>query len=394
MAQRIFELPGIQDLTKEQETVRALSKTGQHLVIGGPGTGKSVIALLRARRHASAKEPHLFLVYNKLLQEASCHLGSQKINCQQWMSWFLKIFRNITGHEVPRMEPEPGSTFRAVDWDAADTILSLDHLDSSSRPEYLIIDEGQDMPPEFYHTLIRLGFENFFVVADQNQQIVSGQNSSRRDIELALGLNHKKVIELKENYRNTRAVAELASAFYTRERASPPLELPRKIADLERIPIVFTYKPSQFPHMIDRILKMADREPHQLIGVIAPNNTVRLKYHDELKLRLDKNNLDNANLYIRTYCYQNRFPVHFNKGGIMVINAQACKGLEFDHVFIVDIDEYRYPLESDDTIKRSFYVMVARARNNVFLLQQQGRYCPVKNILPEDNMVLEAYPKY
>ena len=69
MAQRLFELPGIQDLSKEQETARALPKKGRHLVIGGPGTGKSVLALLRARRHANAKEPHVFLVFNKLLPE-------------------------------------------------------------------------------------------------------------------------------------------------------------------------------------------------------------------------------------------------------------------------------------------------------------------------------------
>jgi hypothetical protein len=38
---REFNLPGIQDLSKEQEDVRARPKQGQHLIIGGPGTGKS-----------------------------------------------------------------------------------------------------------------------------------------------------------------------------------------------------------------------------------------------------------------------------------------------------------------------------------------------------------------
>ena len=36
-ATRKFELPGIQDLTKEQELIRALPKAGQHLIVGGPG---------------------------------------------------------------------------------------------------------------------------------------------------------------------------------------------------------------------------------------------------------------------------------------------------------------------------------------------------------------------
>ena len=52
MAKRKFELPGIQDLSKEQEAARALPSEGQHLIVGGPGTGKSVLALIRGRRHA------------------------------------------------------------------------------------------------------------------------------------------------------------------------------------------------------------------------------------------------------------------------------------------------------------------------------------------------------
>ena len=53
MARRKFELPGIQDLGKEQEAARALPREGQHLIVGGPGTGKSVLALIRARRQGA-----------------------------------------------------------------------------------------------------------------------------------------------------------------------------------------------------------------------------------------------------------------------------------------------------------------------------------------------------
>ena len=40
MPKRKFELPGIQDLSKEQEAARVLPKKGQHLIVGGPGTGE------------------------------------------------------------------------------------------------------------------------------------------------------------------------------------------------------------------------------------------------------------------------------------------------------------------------------------------------------------------
>ena len=58
MAKRKFELPRIQDLSKEQEAARALCKEGRHLIVGGPGTGKSVLALIRARRHQRERDDY------------------------------------------------------------------------------------------------------------------------------------------------------------------------------------------------------------------------------------------------------------------------------------------------------------------------------------------------
>ena len=74
MARRKFELPGIQDLSKEQEAARALPKEGQHLIVGGPGAGKSVLALIRARRHLREDDDYIFLVFNHLLNKASSQL--------------------------------------------------------------------------------------------------------------------------------------------------------------------------------------------------------------------------------------------------------------------------------------------------------------------------------
>jgi len=50
MAKREYKLPNYGDLNKEQDKVLALPKDGQFLIVGGPGTGKSVVALLRASK--------------------------------------------------------------------------------------------------------------------------------------------------------------------------------------------------------------------------------------------------------------------------------------------------------------------------------------------------------
>ena len=71
---RRFVLPGIQDLSKDQDEALALPLEGQYLIIGGPGTGKSVVALLRARRLATGEKRYRILVYNHLLNGSNKHL--------------------------------------------------------------------------------------------------------------------------------------------------------------------------------------------------------------------------------------------------------------------------------------------------------------------------------
>lgn len=65
MAARNCALPNIQDLSKVQERAHLLPLDGCHLVVGGPGTGKSVLALLRTRRHHRDKggQDYVFLVF-------------------------------------------------------------------------------------------------------------------------------------------------------------------------------------------------------------------------------------------------------------------------------------------------------------------------------------------
>ena len=92
-------------------------------------------------------------------------------------------------------------------------------------PVVLVIDEGQDMPPRFYQALAEMGFEHFFVVADQNQQITD-QHSKVNDIADALDLDPDARIELRENYRNSYPVARLARAFCVGDPASPCTRLP------------------------------------------------------------------------------------------------------------------------------------------------------------------------
>ena len=67
-----------------------------------------------------------------------------------------------------------------------------------------------------------------------------------------------------------------------------------------------------------------------------------------------------------------------------MINAQACKGLEFDIAVLADIDQHSYRPDDPEPTKKLFYVMVARAQEQVILLRQSGVDSRIEEILPDD----------
>ena len=407
---RTFELPGIHELSKEAElAVRRGTGAGRGpgretgagggagagesggspkeertLVIGGPGTGKTVLCLHRAGRHRRLKEHYRFLVWNHLLHRASRQLCGEELAGETWEAWFDGVFRERTGRALPREPAEGDGDYRPIDWEAVQRFAPTRPLVPAYAP-WLVIDEGQDMPPQFYRMLVEFGYTRFFVAADQNQQITE-QHSSRLDIETELDIDTADVIVLKCNYRNSTPVARLARAFHTGDPANPPPELP-----LDRpgpVPLLLSYAPGRFPDICGRIVKLVDQNPRRLVGVIAPDNETRERYLDQLRT-VDGAVLDHGAPVIETFYGSHRPDVRFDEGGILVVNAQACKGLEFDVVVLADIDRHHVPPTDLDAVRKRFYVMVARARERVILLDQRGVNSRIDEILPDGPDVLQ-----
>lgn len=390
---RLFELPGIEELSKEQEAINYLPSEGLHLVIGGPGTGKSILALMRARLFAEQRRDYLFLVYNVLLDHASRQLYPGVRNAR-WIRWFNAEYRQLFQSNPPK----DSNDWEDIAWESVQGRI-LDQAAGRAAPlrsKFLIIDEGQDMPPEFYETLLLLGAEHIFVTADPNQSV--GKYNSRWDqLQAALGVGTDDVQYLTENFRQRQQgyhVARLAQAFYT-DPGAKPLALPAPSRASTETPWVYRYdRPGRpFDRIVEHIIARIQRNPGELIGILTANNAVRLRYIKALGFR--QNGVANpAGAAVSTYVsgmqQQQVESIHFDRGGILVINAQSCKGLEFDTVFIADIDQFRHTTDSDQT-KRLFYVMISRARERLFLLRDGTQAaCPVEDLglLPTDDTLL------
>ncbi|MCY4398374.1 MAG: ATP-binding domain-containing protein [Gemmatimonadetes bacterium] len=384
---RRWELPGIDDLTKEQDAVLALPTNGRHLVIGGPGTGKTVVCLLRARRHAREGDDYTFLVWNHLLKRASESLFNGEFRANTWHSWFGTQFRVRFRKNPPKLLPSEGTTWRPIDWPEVRRLIgSLPEESGPGHLPLLVIDEGQDMPPDFYDSLNQLGFEHIFVAADQNQQI-NDQNSSLKELKDSLCVDGDDVIELTYNHRNRYSIARLARQFYTGDPASPPPDLPPR-DDTIYTPRLHYMDEATMPRIARSILRHWDHNPRRLVGVIAPNNKVRRGYFDAIRSEASTLTLDNGTPEIQTFYGRHRPDVRFEQGGILVINAQACKGLEFDTVVLADIDQHLVAETDLDRTRKLFYVMVSRARRRVAMFMNRNGRSAIEAILPKDPRIL------
>lgn len=388
-----LELPRIRELTKEQERARALPLQGQHLIVGGPGTGKSVVALLRAQRLASERSDYRFLVFNHLLHRASRALYGEGLKSDTWMSWFFKEYQRLTGQKAPLLPTENPTDFQPIDWPTTLADVRDINWDDGQPPAMpaLVIDEGQDMPPQFYECLATLGFENFYVVADQNQQITD-QNSSRQDLQDALVLDSDQVIELRRNFRNSHAIARLAAVFRPDDPASPAPDLPSagKGAGAASLPVLLEYRREQMREVAHRILIRWMNQPRCLIGVITPNNRIRSRYFEELGESSGAHMVQGRRARIETFFGTHRPDIEMDRVDILVINVQACKGLEFDVVVCADIDAHQVVTSNDrDILRKQLYVMLSRSRKQVVLLKRDGKSGPIDGLLPQDPSILQ-----
>lgn len=408
---RKFRLP--EKLTKEQDLPNDLPMQGRHLLIGGPGTGKSVVALLRAGRlvRSSKDGSHVFLAYNRLLIHYCSALSPVRINAKTWHSWLMSTWRQQMKQSCPLQALQVGSSWREIDWPAVSNMLSQAVGIAPPAASYLVIDEGQDMPKEFYWALSDLGYEHIFVAADFNQVLHPGKNSNRKDLIAALEKVPRKVVdanaakeklfdpeaivELSHNHRNPGPVARLTS-YICQSLNNPQSTCPRLRGDMRdaAVPLLFGYDPDNPKRNLDsvcrRIILTADRNPRWLIGVLSATKAMR----DTYKLALDgalpsiRQRLDHGDPRIEILDMGQQQEPDFSQGGIVLLTAHSCKGLEFDLVVIADIDTYW----NNTPNHQLFYVMVSRAIERVILLRNLTKPCPIDAILPQDPNLLKRDP--
>jgi len=340
------------DLTPAQhDCLEALPLTGNHVVNGPPGSGKSLLAAHRAVHLALTGRPTVLLTRSNLLRQLlrdtleTLAVPAAPVEAATVHGWIPRHF----GTHAART-PDGWFDWTALTHRAAAT---LDDNDTADAPPHLVVDEGQDLPPGF-HGLVRLAATSVTVFADECQRLTE-TNSTLTEIAAALGRS-TQCLGITGNHRNTREIASLAEQFHT---GGPRPDLPLRSGPL---PVVRHYAGNR--ELAADIAGMAARHPADRMGVIVGS----MRTAADLMERLERAGLAHRpQLYSSTAGSGRYRDLDLARAGVVLVHRASAKGLDFDTVVIADTETDAATDPTAAGLRMAYYVMITRARERLVL---------------------------
>lgn len=381
-----MRLPNEAQLSKEQKEVCFAPTDSTTLVMGPPGSGKTVIAIYRQNTLKKRKKRAQTLVFNHVLKG---YTGT-KSTFYSWLSeWWMECTRCRF----------PGAVINGswrYDFEKASEQARGEKkgkLAAKGNWGHIIIDEAQDFD-KHAHQFLFIVREVVFselsdhekpsmtILADENQRL-NDNNSTAEEIVGAHFLDKKNIYHLRSNYRNTRQIARLSAKFYVGLSTGIPSE-PTREGDRPRLIIT-----NDLDDAVSRIVTYSKLHQNQDIGVLVKYQTTRKKLFNKLSYRLK-----DTGMTVQTYTSDSNDEKNndatklvFDGGGsVTVLCFASAKGLEFDTVFLPELQTVPVSDESLVDTKMAIYVMSSRARDNLYMMVSDPLGTnPIWRLLPTDD---------
>lgn len=431
-------MPNSREISDEQQDIFEDAPTkGSILISGPPGTGKTVIAFMRAELLAK-KVPVKVLMYNRVLRRytenvaatiegnvssKTMHIwfpewwrahqiakpntenamfiegGLVLINCPyeeknaakalgaQWVFGRKNPYSGANGmwgipQTIFQKNPDDYSRWTGVSYDPL-TIAPFQFDWEQMRGLYqeiddencldwghLIIDEAQDFEPscfKFLHTASKqLDHGGLTILADENQRLEEERHSSLNEIRSALKLKNKpeREFQLTVNFRNTLEIAQMAAHFYV-GLDTGKAKLPKRRGNTPEF-----YQCRYLKQQIDHICNFLNERAALEVGVIFDNDADKAYFHQQLEQRLSQYRIQNYS----SSDYQSSETLEFDTPGtVTLLHRKSCKGLEFDVVFVPQLQNFSVSDSDTTTFKMNMYVICSRARHELIFLTCGGK---------------------
>jgi len=388
-----MKFPAFAELDRDQRNVYSESpQNGGVLIVGPPGSGKTVLALHRATRLAKSGKVTLGM-FNKTLRQYTSNFEDlpnnvQVVHINEWAkNWYESVFGKKTF-------PTNGKPWD-INWEKIGQNLT-NATDTQKKKLHwgnLIIDEGQDFPKKMYTTLMNhINTEKdstltLSVFADENQTITDNHSTiSELRTEINASARNKRYWRVDKNYRNTKQVAQFARHFQV--LGSGAVSLP----DHEGIkPVIFVNK--DLNSQIQHIANYCNVQTNKEIGVVVLGKNTKVKYiYEAIKSILESNQ---SNYLVQTFISERRFQLDdwqnlaFDKPpSITIIHQANSKGLEFDVVFVINLAGLYLSAGNEIDGFKKLYVVSSRPREHLFFMVEgspdRGGFRDVLRLFPSN----------
>lgn len=254
---------------------------------------------------------------------------------------------------------------------------------------HIIIDEAQDLNKAQILTISKLVDEetnSISIIADAAQRIFKSGFTWN---EVGLNVRGGRTIEFKKNYRNSIHIAKAALSLLDKEIDKSEftnVETALKGGEKPKV-AYFSDFDEQLSHLDDQLTVLRNSDNIQSTVVLhRSRNGV-----SQIKSFLDNNGFS-------TELVKSSQPVNYGSDSVKICTMSSIKGLEFNNVFILDLndDTIPYPpgfIEEDDefhisTERRLLYTCMTRARNKLFLFSSD-KHNPSRYLKEIDSNLLD-----
>lgn len=345
------------DLTTEQ--IRAIElPTDEHkVVMGGPGSGKTMVLLHRARHLAQVGNvpPERFRVFvftnvlSTYIKSALDVLGIPETCVSTFDDWCRRHYEANVNKRAPWDKAAKRPDFAAI---REGVFKHCGKSDPAKRPfDFVLVDEGQDLDHKCFELLTRIA-GHVTVCMDHNQQIYDG-GSDEGEILGTLGIKRRQ-IALLETFRCCPYITQMASLFIPdgNQRAAYLQQTKTAQTDIET-PLL--YQASGF-----------DDEKQMLVEMIK----LRVQKGDRVAILLPlkrqvfgfAQGLREAGLEVET-----QDDLNFASDTPKVITYHSAKGLTFDSVLLPRLTPKSFPASTPERIERLMFVAITRATRWAYL---------------------------
>ena len=341
-----MRLPKATEFVGELENLFDRSPSENLFIVGPPGSGKTSLAIHRATYLTNRNKSVLVVTRNKILASLAHQLGDRQIETNTMHSFCSKNYWDNFQERMPEYY-----SYRYI-WPKI-----IEHYESKKvEPKYdhIIIDEGQNLPRDFFKWAFRFAGRNSTVFADENQT-TDELCASINDI---LDAGWANPIRLTRNHRNTKQIAAVAEHFHQSIRLPPARVVREKVGE---IPLFISI--TKWDDLVDRVgIRIGNRR--ESIGIIVQSiDSVNLL------TALLRKSLDQAvriHSYTSAYSGNAASEVRSMEPGVTILTGESVIGLEFDVVYLVDLDR-SLPCDTLEKSRR-LYMLCARARDTLFLV--------------------------